>query len=142
MKLNNIIEGRKNVAYKSAVAAGTEIVYDQSGIVIRRLTTPEAIQHWSKHSCPGWYQSDPNPEPPCTVVFGNAKAFANLGPLYYCELNQKPIYLAGPEQYGHSMPSSFLDYRINNYTEGNDTLGTLIKRLHGEREDSPLSSSH
>jgi hypothetical protein len=70
-----------------------------------------------------------------------AKAFTDIGPLYYCELNQKPIYLAGPEQYGHSMPSTFLDYRISGYTEGNDTLGKLIKRLHGEREGSPLSSN-
>ena len=145
MKLNSILEGRKNVAYKSAVDAGTEIVYDQSGIVIRRLTTPEALQHWSRHSCPGYSEPDPHPEPPCTVVMANAIRYQRKGPCYYCEINQKPIYLATvhtdsgwagfPPNHSPTTKTSwsFLHYRTSTYTNGGDELAGLIKKLHNEK---------
>lgn len=152
MKLNSIIEGRKNVAYKSAVDAGTEIVYDQSGIVIRKLTTPEAMQHWSRHSCPGYSEPDPQPQPPCTVVMANAVRYVGQGSNYYCEINQKPIYLANvhhrvlpiignrgnrdgdvPDQKTITHSTwSFLDYRTSSYDNGTDKLAGLIKKLDNE----------
>lgn len=146
MRLKNIVEGRKNIAYKSAVVAGTEIVYEQGGVIIRKLTTPEALQYWSRHSCPAWYIPDPHPQPPCTVVLGNAIESLKRGPHYYCEINNKPIYLANPNldtEKGTVSNSdwTFLDYRSSNYSNGRGELAALIKKLNNDSSQSKAPST-
>jgi|APSaa5957512622_1039677.scaffolds.fasta_scaffold216131_1 hypothetical protein len=92
MKLSFICE-RKTAAYKNAVRNGTESFLFPDYTILR-LTTPEAVQHYSRKTCPDW--QDGENDPVCTVVFQNAVDYLSQGPIYLLFQGETPIIMGQP----------------------------------------------
>lgn len=114
---------RRDSRYRAAAAAGERTVYDDGVISVLELSTPEAVQTYSRRLCPGWNDPDAVREPICTVVYENAVDYLTNGPMFLVNRLGQPIVIAAP---GHGQ---YFDFESYSYYGASPDIVALIDKL-------------